>query len=67
LGNLVAHGEISLRTAIAFRAGRRHAALGLGGDESCFYGEPRSLGFLPAASSTSFVSLPSLSTMLGFF
>ena len=49
-----------LHSAVFLRAGRRHAALGLGSDSGCFCGESRSFGLLPAASSFVVVLLLSL-------
>ena len=52
--------ERPLHSAVFLRAGRRHAALGLGSDSGCFCGESTSFGLLPAASSFVVVLLLSL-------
>ena len=52
--------ERRLHSAVFLRAGRRHAAPGLGSDSGCFCGESTSFGRLPAASSFVVVLLLSL-------
>ena len=52
--------ERRLHSAVFLRAGRRHAALGIGSDSGCFCGESTSFGLLPAASSFVVVLLLSL-------